>query len=380
MTRGLSPSAIYDALHGQGVDYYCGVPDSLLSPFIDYLDSQVITSHDIAVSEGHAVAIAIGYHVATGRLPLVYMQNSGLGNAVNPLISLADPEVMSVPMILLIGWRGRPGTIDEPQHKKQGNVTLSMLGALDIPTTVLSNDESTLRHQIRDSVQAAVQEKRPVALLVCEDVLDRAVMPDNSNNAKTTLLSREAVISMVADLPDDPLIVATTGKTGRELFEHREHNGQKHDNDLLVVGGMGHASAIAQAIAKYSNGHSVYVLDGDGAALMQLGAVAHNGVNGGTNFYHVLINNGTHESVGRQQTIAREVDLKAIAAASGYAWTVRVATKDELADALRKAREVKGACFIEALTTSGSRNNLSRPTITPATNKKDVMNFLRKLH
>lgn len=377
MATKILAAELYDAFTNNGVAYYSGVPDSLLAPLIRHLD-EVSAEHETAVSEGHAVALATGYYLATGKLPVVYMQNSGLGNATNPLLSLVDQEVMGVPVVLLVGWRGRPGVTDEPQHKKQGAVTMPLLEALGIPGTIVSSEPTAMTAQIRDAVQLAKRELRPVALVVPENVL--VTQSEHVTYVSQAGLSREEAIHVMADtIPLTAAVVATTGKTGRELFEYRSVKGVEHDSDLLIVGGMGYASAIAQSVAKRANGRDIYVIDGDGAALMHLGVVAYNGTHGTSHFYHLLINNGTHESVGGQPTIARGIDLQAIAKASGYAWAARVGTKEELARAMENARDVDGAVFIEIMTTSSSRSDLSRPTMSPSRNKTAFMSFLKNV-
>lgn len=371
----LDVQAFYQSLKKQGIDYFCGVPDSVLGSFGSYLEAHDQSNHDIAVNEGQAVGLAIGYHIARSKPALVYMQNSGLGNAINPLVSLADPLVMGVPMVLLIGWRGKPGTKDEPQHAKQGQVTTDLLDSLGIGSEVLSTDQRVMGEQVRRAAELASNMNKPYALLVSAKTFAPYIEAEYEGRYE---LTREAAIELIVDnLTGDELIVATTGKTSRELFEYREHHHDNHKKDLLIVGGMGHASSIAQSIAKQKPTKKVVVIDGDGAVLMHMGALAHNGASGLLNFYHIVMNNAAHESVGGQPTIARNVDLVGIAQASGYKKVVSVSTEEELSIVCREMPQYEGPVFVEVHIAIGSRADLARPTITPAQNKSDVQGWLK---
>jgi len=374
-TNQLSPSELYEALTKNGVDYFCGVPDSLLSSFSFYLIEHAKNSHDIAVNEGNAVALAIGYYLATEKVPLVYMQNSGLGNAINPLVSLADPLVMGIPLLLLIGWRGQAGKKDEPQHKKQGLITTKLLSDLDIPYVVLSSKNAEVSQQVASAIKNMRRSHKPFALLVEDGTF---IPPINQIKENKYTLSREDAIKViVSSLDSSDVVVATTGKASRELFEHREVAGQNHAQDLLIVGGMGHASTIALTIARQKPKLKVYCIDGDGAALMHLGALANIGSRGPTNFYHFIINNGTHESVGGQPTIAFNIDIPAIAKACGYKHTYSVKDKSGLKNVLRATGKLTGPILVEVRVNNKSRSNLIRPTTHPSKNKEDFISFLK---
>ena len=377
MIKKLAPADLYQSLIDNDVRYFCGVPDSLLSSFGFYLVDHANEAHDVAVNEGSAVALAIGYYLATAKVPLVYMQNSGLGNATNPLISLADQLVMGIPMILLIGWRGQPGIKDEPQHAKQGQATTSLLASLGIAYDVLASETSLAATQIHDAVGATLQSNQPVALLVQSNTLEtyRAARPTTSDYS----LSREETVQMIADnLTSQDVIVATTGKTGRELFAYREVRQHSHDQDLLTVGGMGHASTIACGIAQQQPTRQIYILDGDGAVLMHMGALAFIGNSRLKNVYHFVINNGAHESVGGQLTIAHDINLPAIAKACGYSQVYVVSECQELREVLHTIKNLPGPVFIEINTSSTSRPDLTRPTIQPSDNKAAFMDFLNR--
>lgn len=370
----LSSRVLYDIFAKAGVDYFCGVPDSTLSSFGSFLETHAANQHDIAANEGNAIGLAVGYHLATSKLPLVYMQNSGIGNALDPLVSLADPSVMSIPMILLIGWRGQPGKKDEPQHHKMGSVTQNLLETLEIPYVVLVSDPTEAARQIKAAVNSALREQRPMALLVEDGLLDTY---DKTESKSDYSMSREdALEAVLGSIPAYDAIVATNGKVGRELFEHRDSNSLGHEKDLLIVGAMGHASSIALGIAKQTR-RRVYCIDGDGAVLMHLGALAIIGSQRPSNFCHIVMNNGVHDSTGGQQSVGFDVDLPMVAKAAGYKRTYSVEDSESLAKALNEAKELKGPVFIEVRVRAGARLDLTRPTISPIDNKEDFMKFLR---
>lgn len=369
----LAPSELHDALTQNDVTYFCGVPDSTLSAFGHYLGERADGSHDIAVNEGNAIGLAIGYHIASSNVPVVYMQNSGLGNAINPLTSLADPLVMGIPMILLIGWRGQPGRKDEPQHAKQGLITISLLDSLGIVYEVLSAD--SVATQIARITGTARETNQPVALLVEPEAFEPYTLSDETLHA----MSREtAVQTIAASIGKRDVIVSTTGKASRELFEYRERTGSGHSKDLLIVGGMGHASVVAYGIAKQQPTRNIFVIDGDGAALMHLGALPFIGSYKPKNLYHFVINNGAHESVGGQPTVARTVDLTAIALAAGYREAYTVFSHAELKKTMASITDQTGPVLVEVITNTNSRPDLTRPTISPVDNKRAFMEFLEK--
>ena len=298
----IPPCHLYDQLAQGGIDFYVGVPDSLLKPFCAYVADQTREGqHVITANEGNAVALAMGHHLATGGNPAVYMQNSGLGNIVNPLLSLADKEVYSVPMLFVIGWRGQPGVKDEPQHIKQGRVTLPLLEAMEVSHAILDGDPEKSPELVAEAVKRVVEEGGVHALVVTQGAFEEY---RGQKNREGPSLKRESVIQqVVAALEKDTVVVSTTGKASRELFEIREAEGEGHERDFLTVGGMGHASQIALGIAMGAPARQVVCIDGDGASLMHLGSMAINGTSGLKNFKHILINNGAHESVGGPPTV-----------------------------------------------------------------------------
>ena len=358
-------------------EFFTGVPDSQLKALCDYLmDIYGIDPkhHIIAANEGNAAALAAGYHLATGKVPVVYLQNSGLGNIVNPVASLLCDRVYGIPVVFVIGWRGEPGVHDEPQHIYQGAVTLKLLEDMDIRSFVIGKETAD------EEVQTAMEEFRPllaagksVAFVVRKGGLtyNSSIQYQNSFS-----LCRERVIRHIVHAAGEDPIVCTTGKASRELFEVREQNGQGHQYDFLTVGSMGHASSIALGIALQKPERRVWCIDGDGAALMHMGAMAVIGANAPKNLVHVIINNGAHETVGGMPTVMGSVDLPAVARACGYHHAVCVETKEELGLELERARSGNSLCLIEVKCALGARPELGRPTTTPQENKAEFMTLL----
>ena len=342
--------------------FFCGVPDSQLKSFCAYVADASGSGHVITANEGGAVALAVGYYLATGKLACVYMQNSGQGNAVNPLASLADPDVYSIPMLLVIGWRGMPGVYDEPQHVKQGKITLELMKTLGIPTEVLP--ETTVRacSCVRKLLKRAVKESRPVAVVVKKGLFDEYKL--KNKEADIAKVKREAVIEKVLkSLPKNAVVVSTTGMISREVYETRIRLGMGHERDFLTVGSMGHASQIALGIARAQPKRPVVCIDGDGASIMQMGNMAIVGQSGCKNLTHIVLNNAAHDSVGGQPTVGGKINLKAIAKACGYR--------------LRSDQEIASPLFVEIKVAKGARADLGRPKEPPQVNKKlFMMNFV----
>jgi phosphonopyruvate decarboxylase len=366
----LSAAVLLDQMQRQGISYFAGVPDSLLAPFCAEVQGLPADQHVIAVNEGAAIGLAIGHHLGTGRVPLVYMQNSGLGNAVNPLMSLADPDVYGIPLVLLIGWRGAPGEPDEPQHAKQGRITLSLLAALEIPVLVLERDSSDAAGIVARALAAAKQSSGPSAIVVRRGAL--AGQPAALVPSAFPLRRAAAIAAITASLVPGTAVIATTGMIGRELFDLRARSGGDHASDFLCVGGMGHASQVALGLAASRPGARVLCLDGDGAALMHLGGLATIATSG-ANLLHVVLNNGMHGSVGGQPTVALRVDLPGVARALGYARVFRADTADQLAEALGLAATIRGPVFLEVRIAPGESPDLGRPTLSPQEAKRLFM-------
>lgn len=372
----LDVATIYRTFLENEVDFFTGVPDSLLQNICAYItDNAPRGKHIIAANEGAAVGLAAGHYMSSDKLPLVYMQNSGLGNTVNPLLSLADEKVYSLPILLMIGWRGEPGIKDEPQHKKQGEVTLALLESMQIPYIILDMDEAVARTQIQEVVKAARSGSRPQAIIIRKDIFGKYKLKNEAVN--TYPLSREDALKLVIDsLQEEDVIISTTGKLSRELFEYREAAGQGHKRDFLTVGSMGHSSSIALGVALEKPDRKVYCLDGDGAFIMHMGAVSNVGNLSPQNYYHILFNNGAHESVGGQPTLGFQLDIPAIAKACGYRHALVATTEEEIKCGVREMRSLAGPVLLELKVKIASRADLGRPTTTPIENKDAFMNFL----
>jgi phosphonopyruvate decarboxylase len=371
----LSSQELYDPLVASGVDYFCGVPDSITGPFSHFLEVHAKDRHVITANEGNAIGLAIGYHLATGKIPLVYMQNSGLSNAIDPLASLADRSVLSTPMLLLVGWRGQPGRNDESHHAKQGAITPDLLHSMEIPFDTLSRDPSEASQQVSDMIKNASYQNRPHALLIEQDSF-AGHSSDIAPFSEHPMSREEAVGTVVAALDEAAVVVSGIGKLSRELFEYRQKNEQDPGKDLLVVGGMGHASSIALGIALQKPEKKIFCFDGDGSVLMHLGALATIGNLSPGNFYHVVFNNGVHDSVGGQPTTARNIDLPAIARACGYRYATAQNESQLVAKEIVKIQHDIGPALLEVKVQPGARTNLTRPTVHPVKNKELLMSFL----
>lgn len=360
-----------------GSDFYTGVPDSQLKALCNYLmDTYGIDPkhHIIAANEGNCTALAAGYHLATGKVPVVYMQNSGEGNIINPVASLLNEKVYAIPVVFIVGWRGEPGIHDEPQHIYQGEVTVKLLEDMDIATFIISkettDDEIVSKMEEFKSVLAAGKD---VAFVVRKGALTDASEIEYRNDNR---MIREEIIRHIVDASDEDPIVSTTGKASRELFETRVANGQSHKYDFLMVGSMGHSSSIALGIAVNKPGTRIWCIDGDGAVLMHMGAMAVIGNNKPKNLIHVVINNGAHETVGGMPTVAENMDVVSIAKACGYPNAVSVDTYEKLDMELEAAKERDELSLIEVKCSISSRRNLGRPNITALENKKLFVDYI----
>jgi len=373
----ISPLNFLNHLISHNVDFFTGVPDSLLKQFCLCIDDNVDQNqHIIAANEGNAVALASGYYLASGKIPLVYMQNSGLGNAINPLLSLCDTNVYSIPMLLLIGWRGEPGVKDEPQHIKQGEIQQELLNTLDIPYIIISNDSKELKDQIDKIINKAITDNRPVAIIIKKGTFDNYRSMVARENIGS--ISREESLEIILkNLPKDSIVVSTTGKTSREIFEIRNRLNQSHDHDFLTVGSMGHCSSIALGIALAQPEKNIICIDGDGSLIMHMGSLSTISKLKPKNYYHILINNQVHESVGGQETSAKYINFLKLVEANGYHTSLFVDSKKGLIRKMNDLIELDGPSFLEILVQPGSRDNLGRPDVEPSDNK---VSFMKSLH
>jgi len=372
----LSPERVFNLIRQSGIDLFTGVPDSLLKNFCAFVtDNTEDEQHIITANEGNAIALATGHYLGSGAPALVYMQNSGIGNAVNPITSLADNEVYGIPMLLMIGWRGEPGFEDEPQHLKQGRVMTGLLDALEIPWYKVDAETSNGEDIISSAIKRAIEFNTPVALLISKGTFETYKL--KHTEVTTFSMNRESAIkAIVEDLQDTDLVVSTTGMASRELYEIRAENAQGHNNDFLTVGSMGHTASIALGLALTQPKRKVFCIDGDGSLLMHMGALAITGTSSAKNLIHVTINNGAHDSVGGQPTLGFEIDLSKIAEGAGYKTIYSLDSQEELKAALIEARESTSPSFIEIKVNKGSRANLGRPKTSPIENKKALMTQL----
>jgi phosphonopyruvate decarboxylase len=365
-------------LRAQDTTFFAGVPDSLLKDFCAYVtDTLPSKNHVIAANEGTALATAAGHYMATGNIPCVYLQNSGLGNTVNPLLSLCSSKVYSIPALLLIGWRGEPGKKDEPQHSLQGALTPGLLQEMNVPYEILPDYAEGAFDMLDKAYKHMRSEKSPFAVLVRKDTFEKYKMKSEVDTfSGDSMLHREEILELIIKaFPADPL-VTTTGFTSREVFEIRVAAGQSHERDFLTVGSMGHCSSIALGLGLAKPKEQVVCVDGDGAALMHMGAFATVGHSGLKNFKHILINNAVHDSVGGQPTGASTIDFPAIARACGYKRASCATSTEEINRALEELRNEDGPAFLEVRALPGARADLGRPTTSTQENKEAFMGML----
>lgn len=361
-------------------DFFTGVPDSQLKALCDYLMNTYgidPAHHIIAANEGNCTALAAGYHLATGKTPIVYMQNSGEGNIINPVASLLNDKVYAIPVIFIIGWRGEPGIHDEPQHIYQGEVTVKLLDDMSIPSFVVSPD--TTAEEVSGKMKtfrSLLSEGKDVAFVIRKGSLtyDQKVKYENTHS-----MVREDIIKHIVSVSSTDPVISTTGKASRELFETREACGQGHQYDFLTVGSMGHSSSIALGVALNKPLQKIWCIDGDGALLMHMGSMAVIGANHPDNLVHIVINNSAHETVGGMPTVSGQIDLPLIAKACGYPLIFSVDTFEELDKALITAKQSKQLCFIEAKCSIGARADLGRPTTTALENKQAFIRYLNSI-
>lgn len=368
-----------DLFSQYGIDFFTGIPDSQLKPFCNFLMDSYGSSdrHIIAANEGNCVGLAAGYYMSTGKPPCVYMQNSGLGNIVNPVTSLLNPKVYGIPAVFVIGWRGEPGLKDEPQHIFQGEITRELLDVLNIAHIVIGPETIEAELSAKMEEFSSILEKgNSVAFVVRNGGLKYNGKPDYKNNYN---LVREKVIEQVVQATDEESVfVSTTGKISRELFEIREKYGQDHSHDFLTVGSMGHSSMIALGIAMNKPNTKVWCLDGDGAFLMHMGAVAVIGARSPKNYIHIVLNNEAHETVGGLPTVSSSVDFVGVAKSCGYKNAVQVKNEKELNEVLKTIECQEGPLMVEVLTAIDSRKDLGRPTTTTHENKENLMKYLKE--
>jgi phosphonopyruvate decarboxylase len=372
----LNPKELFDNFTSRDITYFVGVPDSLLKDFCAYITDHADESkHVITANEGNAIALAAGYYLGTGKTALVYLQNSGLGNAINPLLSLNDSEVYGLPLIIMIGWRGEPGEIDEPQHIKQGRVTKEMLNVMEIPWQILDDKTKDIPEVIDKAIRQIKETGGPTALLVRKGTFEKYTLKKNKTN--NYQLTREKIIQRIVDLTNrNALLVSTTGMASRELYEYRISRGDIAGNDFMTVGAMGHASSISLGLAQSQPNKKVVCIDGDGSVLMHMGGLTIIGQSKQHNLIHLVLNNGSHDSVGGQPTCAFEIDIATIALACGYRQVKVVETMQDFDLAFNEMLSTSGPSLLEIRINNTSRNNLGRPKTTPLQNRDALMEYL----
>ena len=375
---GINPQEFFNHLTNQKIEFFAGVPDSLLKELCLCIDENVSSNyHILTANEGNAVGLGTGYHLSTNKLPLVYMQNSGLGNAINPLLSLCDKEVYSVPMLLVVGWRGEPDSYDEPQHLKQGKIQNELLSLMDIPYQVISNETADIENIIYKSCKRAADENKPVAIIIKKNTFNKYKVDQKSDNDNLT--SREVYLDFILqNIPEDSVVISTTGKTSREVAEIRDRTSGLHKKDFLNVGAMGHCSSIALGVAISNPKRKVFCIDGDGALIMHMGNLSTVGNQAPDNFHHILLNNGAHESVGGQETSANTINFQLLAKSNNYKNYTKISNYKKLESEFSEFINKPGPNFLELSIKKGARKGLGRPTTAFKERKKAFMNFLNE--
>ena len=366
-----------DEIEKLGIDFFTGVPDSQLKPFTNEIISRygVGRNNVIAANEGNAVGLASGYYIATDKPGCVYLQNSGLGNIFNPVTSLTNEEVYGIPVLYVVGWRGEPDVHDEPQHVFQGKITLQTLELLNIKAFDIHKDITVEKmSEIFNEISQRFLNRESSALVIRKGALENKTKVQFSNH--NTLVRESAIKKIIECIPKESLITSTTGKISRELYENRELNGEGHEKDFLTVGSMGHASSIALGQALSQKNKKIVCIDGDGAVIMHMGAMATIGAYEPVNLLHIVLDNSAHETVGGIPTISNKMDFVSIAKAVGYKEAYEVDNLNDLESVLKESVKKEKLIFIRVLVTLGSRENLGRPKEKPIDNlEKFKKNF-----
>lgn len=361
-----------------GFNFYTGIPCSIFKDWINFIVERKDTQHVIGTSEGETIAIATGYYLASKDFPVVYMQNSGLGNSVNPLTSLTAPEVFGIPFLLLISWRGEPRLEDEPEHKKMGKITTNILDTLHIPYSIMPDNIEGIEATLGEAKRFMQQKSTPYAILIGKGTIGKYDKVQKKIRFPSTI-SREEAIKLAADkLHKSGLIVSTTGKISRELFEYIESTRRNHQNIFYTVGSMGCSTGIALGLALRKKKKKIFLFDGDGACLMKLGSMATVGHYFPANFFHILFDNQCYDSTGGQPTVSKTVDFVGIAESCNYRYAELATSHEELEYSLNRLIRKRGPYMLVAKVKSGARDNLGRPTIKPQENKEKFIDFIKE--
>ncbi len=398
-----------------GFDFFSGVPDSTFRSWMTYLDTGGNKSHleiggkggsgdpdltnIIAVNECEAAAICAGYHLSTGKIGVLYMQNDGFGKTVNPLSSLCNPEVYSIPILLMIGWRGEPGKKDAIQHHRMGKILQPLLDLLDIPHEIMPSRIEEADRVLEKAREYMEKNSRPFAVIVRKGTFEDSLLEDSLPGKAThgthvaeqpvlesRSLGREETLGIImkhleSHLDGEEIIVSTTGKLSRELFEYSSGRKKGSGNDFYNIGAMGCAQSIALGIALQRKDRKVFVFDGDGSILMQMGALVTAGHYSPDNLFHFVFDNGAHDSTGGQPTCSDTVDLTRVAAACNYRYAETVNDAEGLRDAMRRiilkgAAGVEGPAMLVVKVKKGARDDLTRPDREPVEYKEEFMRAL----
>jgi len=356
----------------QSFTFFTGVPCSIFKDWLNFVGEKKQFQKVAVASEGEACAIASGFYLATGKTPVVYMQNSGLGNSVDPLTSLMNKEVYGIPALLLISWRGEPRIKDEPQHLKMGKITFRLLNTLGIPFVALSDNEKTAGRQIKKAKAYLKKRELPYAIIVRKGTV--ASYQAKKKKDKYSLTRERAIELIIGELKGNAAVISTTGKTSRELFELRKRKRQGHKCDFYTLGSMGCSAGIALGVALQKPKKKVFVFDGDGSVLMKMGTLATVGHYLPKNFYHIIFDNNTHDSTGGQRTVSDTVQFDKVAKACGYKSARVLSREKEIKESLSNIKQ--GPLMLVIKVKKGSREGLGRPTLSPLKMKKSFMKFL----
>jgi len=359
--------------------FFTGIPDSTFKDWMKFLieNNNKVLTNIIPCNECEAIAICAGYYLATGKIGVTYMQNSGFGKTVNPLTSLCNPEIYSIPVLLMIGWRGEPGKIDAPQHKKMGRIMNLLLKDLEIPFSILNYDINEIEKEIIKAKEYMEKNKAPYALII-----KKGIIKDNNSDKKIPAiyeLTREHALELIINFfNQNEIFISATGKTSRELYEYREKFKEISQKDFLMVGSMGCAASIGLSIALQKKDRKVIILDGDGALIMQMGVLATIGYESPPNLIHIVIDNESHESTGGQPTVSKILNIKEIALNCNYKYATLILSKKDLENELIKVKNVEGPSMVVVKVNQGSRKDLGRPKISLIELKNNFMKYLNK--
>ena len=354
----INVNKLFKFLNKNGINFFSGVPDSILKNTKWYLENKNKKQHIIAANEGSAIASCIGYFLATGKLSCAYMQNSGLANAINPLISIAHKKVYSVPIFLMIGWRGSPGIKDEPQHLTKGSITLKLLKLLNIKYCILNNENDFLN--LKKLINFSKKNNTTVACLLKKNILVSKNKFNQNNYIKSGIRRENFIKTLLEEINSKTNLVSTTGYTSRELYQVRLKYNLRKGSDFYVVGGMGHSSMVALGTSLYKN-IPVICLDGDGSMIMHMGSIANIGYCAKNNYKHILLNNFSHESVGGQKTVSENLNFQLLSKGAGYKKYFYLNKQKEMSKIIKKFLISKGPCLLEVIIKQGAMKELLRP-------------------